>query len=197
MRRQKAIQQHGKISGEEDFNYFMTILYSSDQLNILGYHRVLKSLNNLSKDNFIKALESTMSIRELSKNDQLKPKAKNHLSLIFKDSRFECKFKTVVINNNDPVKGLDVQILSDNVLEKILGIKDLKNDERIDFVGGVEGIDKVVKRCNEDCLAGFIMNPVDINDLFKVADAGLIMPPKSTWFEPKPRSGFVVRKFFD
>lgn len=104
-------------------------------------------------------------------------------------------FNLDTIPKNDPIKSLDVQLLNDIVLEPILGIKDLRTDRRIDFVGGIRGLKELEKRCNEDCKAAFAMHPVVIDDLMAVADAGMIMPPKSTWFEPKPRSGFVVRLF--
>lgn len=100
-----------------------------------------------------------------------------------------------IIPKSDPVKSLDVQLLNDHVLGPILGIKDLRNDKRIDFVGGIRGLQELEKRCQDDCVAAFAMHPVVIDDLMSVADARMIMPPKSTWFEPKPRSGFVVRVF--
>lgn len=103
--------------------------------------------------------------------------------------------KPEFINKEDPIKSLDVQILNDRVLDDILGIKDVRNDKRIDFVGGIRGTQELEKRCNEDSVAAFSLYPLAIEDLFKVADSGMIMPPKSTWFEPKPRSGFVVRVF--
>lgn len=108
---------------------------------------------------------------------------------------YACTIDPKVVPASDPVKSLDVQLLSDLVLSPILGIKDLRTDKRIDFVGGIRGLQELERRCNLDCEVAFAMHPVQIGDLFKVADAGHIMPPKSTWFEPKPRSGFIARVF--
>lgn len=120
---------------------------------------------------------------------------KHQFSMLLNYQWYSCKFPQKLINTKDPVKSLDVQLLNDLVIDDILGIKDVRNDKRIDFVGGIRGLKELEKRCNEDAFLAFAMHPVEITDLISVADAGLIMPPKSTWFEPKPRSGFVVRMF--
>jgi uncharacterized protein (DUF1015 family) len=99
------------------------------------------------------------------------------------------------IDRSTPVSMLDSQILTELILNPVLGIADIRGDDRIDFVGGIRGLDALMKRCSEDCVAAFALHPVTLDELMKVADAGMIMPPKSTWFEPKPRSGFVVRCF--
>lgn len=129
----------------------------------------------------------------------MKPKTKHSCSLFLKEHNkwYNCAVKSEYRSTKDPVKNLDVQILNDLVLDKILGIKDVRTDKRIDFVGGIRGLKELEKRCKDDSVAAFAMHPVEINDLLQVADAGLIMPPKSTWFEPKPRAGFIVRVFDD
>jgi uncharacterized protein (DUF1015 family) len=108
---------------------------------------------------------------------------------------YKCEISNSVIPSDDPVRSLDVQLLNDRILDKVLGITDVRTDKRIDFVGGIRGLKELERRCLEDCVAAFAMNPVEIEDLIKVADSGMIMPPKSTWFEPKPRDGFVVKVF--
>ena len=123
---------------------------------------------------------------------EAKPRNKHEFSLYIKQAWHRCRFDENSISK-DPVKSLDVQLLNDLILDPILGIKNVRNDDRIDFVGGIRGLKELENRCNYDSVAAFAMHPVTIENLMDVADRGLIMPPKSTWFEPKPRSGFVVR----
>ena len=174
----------------------MSIIYPSKQLKIMDYNRVITSLNGLSPSQFLDSL-STHGFKILGKTklDHAKPTQKHRLSLFLYGTWYSLEINDSIIPKSDPVKSLDVQLLNDHVLDPILGIKDLRNDKRIDFVGGIRGLQELEKRCQEDCVAAFAMHPVVIDDLMTVADAGMIMPPKSTWFEPKPRSGFVVRVF--
>lgn len=166
----------------------------------MDYNRVLRSLNGLSSTEFIDKLMKYFDITV--KADQslegVKPKEKHTCSLFLKgDKWYDCRLKSEYIQGNDPVKNLDVQLLNDLVLNNILGIKDVRTDKRIDFVGGIRGLKELEKRCNDDCVAAFAMYPVQIDDLLTVADSGKIMPPKSTWFEPKPRAGFIIRTLED
>ncbi|CDW79948.1 UNKNOWN [Stylonychia lemnae] len=196
-RRDYALSRNSKITGDEDFNYFMSILYPADQLQIMDYNRVLRSLNNLTNKEFIQKLSQFYQVSEHSNQsiEAVKPNRKHQFSLYLKDDKwYNCELKPEY-TQQDPVKNLDVQLLNDLVLDNILGIKDVRTDKRIDFVGGIRGLKELEKRCADDCVAAFAMNPVIIDDLLLVADSGLIMPPKSTWFEPKPRAGFIVRVF--
>lgn len=147
---------------------------------------------------FLDKLKMVFDIEDLKDfhtYDELMPQRKHECTLILDKKWFRCSFKKHLIVHDDPVKSLDVQILNDHVLDDILGIKDVRNDKRIDFVGGIRGLLELEKRTNTDCVAAFAMFPCEVSDLMKVADKGLIMPPKSTWFEPKPRDGFVVKRF--
>eukprot|EP00347_Sterkiella_histriomuscorum_P011131 403373640 len=200
MRRELALKKHGHITGNEDFNYFMSIIYPAEQLQIMDYNRVLKSLNGLSATEFMNRLMEYYDVQVHTDQNlnNIKPKEKHTCSLYLRgDKWYQCKLKNKFLQTNDPVKSLDVQLLNDLVLDNILGIKDVRTDKRIDFVGGIRGLKELEKRCNDDCLAAFAMYPVQINDLLTVADSGAIMPPKSTWFEPKPRAGFIVRMLGD
>ncbi len=174
----------------------MSIIYPSKQLKIMDYNRVITSLNGLSSSQFLDSL-STHGFNIVGKKKLYwaMPTQKHRLSLFLEGTWYSLQINDSIIPKLDPVKSLDVQLLNDHVLGPILGISDLRNDKRIDFVGGIRGLRELEKRCKEDCVAAFAMHPVVIDDLMSVADAGMIMPPKSTWFEPKPRSGFVVRVF--
>ena len=125
----------------------------------------------------------------------MNPKHKGNFSLYLDKHWYSCTFKDEVIDTSNLVGMLDAQLLTDHVLTPILGIEDIRSLEKIDFIGGIRGLGEIVKRCNEDCAAGFAMYPVSLDELIKIADSALIMPPKSTWFEPKCRDGLVVRCF--
>lgn len=121
-----------------------------------------------------------------------KPTAKGTHSMYIGKKWYKLTIKPGLVNEFDPIKSLDVEVLSSNILSQICGITDLRADKRIDFVGGIRGMAELEKRCNEDCVCAFALYPVSIAEVMNVADSGMIMPPKSTWFEPKPRSGFVL-----
>ena len=131
----------------------------------------------------------------LAEEEDPKPTLKGECTLYLGNKWYRLRVKEDRIDKSNLIKQLDSQLLTDLVLSPILGISDLRCDDRIDFVGGIRGLDELVKRCNEDCVAAFAMYPVQLQELMDIADAGLIMPPKSTWFEPKPRDGFVTRCF--
>ena len=203
MRRERAVKAGQPISGEEDFNYFMSILYPSDQLQILDYNRLIKTLNGLTTSEFLERLEETYATVTKIDRDDKRPLRKHTTSLFIDGHWYECEVKQSAIAKGieehgealKPVASLDVQVLNDRVFSEILGIDNVRTDNRVDFVGGSRGIEGLVRRCQEDAVAGFAMHPLSINDVLDVADSGLNMPPKGTWFEPKPRSGFVVRCF--
>jgi uncharacterized protein (DUF1015 family) len=137
----------------------------------------------------------TYEITPIDESADPRPTQKGDCSLLIEKKWFKLRVRPEKLDHSNLIKMLDSQILTDHVLSPILGISDLRSDERIDFVGGIRGLGELVKRCNEDCVAAFAMYPVQLQELMDIADAGLIMPPKSTWFEPKPRDGFIVRCF--
>ncbi len=178
-------------TGEEEFNYFLSVLFPDSELKILPYNRVVRDLNSLSEDEFLDRLQS---VCEIAKDDvPVEPDKKGTFGMFLNDSWYRLKFKDEVLND-DPVKELDVSLLQDYVLEPLLGIKDPRIDSRIDFVGGIRGLGELERRVHSDSVVAFSMYPTSISELFSVADAGLLMPPKSTWFEPKLRSGIFIHK---
>ncbi len=185
-------EEHPDYTGEEEFNYFLSVLFPDDQLMILDYNRVVKDLNGMSKEAF---LEKTKEIFEVVKDSdtQIKPQEKGEFSMFLDDKWYLCKIKKEN-QTKDPVKGLDVSLLQELLLAPVLGIGDPKTDKRIDFVGGIRGLEELERRVKADCAVAFAMYPTSIGELFDVADAGLLMPPKSTWFEPKLRSGLFIHE---
>jgi len=167
-------------------------LFPDNELQILDYNRVVKDLNGLSVDEFIQRIKEVVEIIEVS-NVPISPHQKGQWAMLLDEKWYLCQVKEDFLSN-DPVDGLDVSILQNEILEPILGIQDPRTDDRIDFIGGIRGLKELENRCNTDCKVAFAMYPTDISELFKVADAGLLMPPKSTWFEPKLRSGLFIHK---
>jgi uncharacterized protein (DUF1015 family) len=175
--------------------FFMAIHYPETNLKIMDYNRVLRSLNGLSNDEFLGRVGEAYEIHELEEGGDPKPRGRGECSLYLAKKWYRCNIKADRLDHTNLIKMLDSQLLTDHILTPVLGITDIRGDERIDFVGGIRGLEELVKRCNEDCVAAFAMYPVQLEELMNIADAGLIMPPKSTWFEPKPRDGVVCRCF--
>ena len=179
-------------TGDEEFNFFLSVLFPDDQLMIMDYNRVIKDLNGYSETQIVDELKNLGQVTPLTADDK-HPVQKGDVSVYISGNWYTLSFnKNLMIN--DPVEGLDVSILQNNVLKPLFGIEDPKTDKRIDFVGGIRGTKELEKRVNEDCKIAFAMYPTSIQELFDVADAGLLMPPKSTWFEPKLRSGIFIHK---
>ena len=176
----------GKVQ-ESDF--FMSVLFPENQLKIMDYNRVVKDLNGYDVATFLEELETYCYIG--GSDIPVKPAKKGQVGMYLDGQWFSLEFKTEYLSD-DPVEGLDVSILQKYVLDGMLDIKDPKNDKRIDFVGGIRGLEELERRVNSDCRVAFAMYPTDINELFDVADASRLMPPKSTWFEPKLRSGLFL-----
>lgn len=195
LRRQAAIDAGEQVTGEEPFNFFMTLFYPADNLLVLDYNRVIKSLNDMTHQEFLTALEENFNVRPLADGEDSKVKKRHSYSLYLNNKWYCMEIKEDKIDHSTPVTRLDSQIITNLVLNGILGIEDIKRDPRIDFVGGIRGHEELVRRCQTDCVAAIALHPCSVDELLEVADAELIMPPKSTWFEPKPRSGFVVRCF--
>ena len=186
----KKRDQNPNFTGDEEFNYFLSVLFADDQLMIMDYNRVIKDLNGLSPMQFIEAVSNVYNILSKGTNCQ-KPTKKGQVAMFIDNTWYLLEIKDCY-QNNHPVEGLDVAILQDHVLSPILGIEDPKTDRRIDFVGGIRGIEALENRVKTDSKVAFALYPTSIHELFAVADANMLMPPKSTWFEPKLRSGLFI-----
>lgn len=188
---QKRRKEHPDYTGEEEFNRFLSVLFPDDQLAILPYNRVVKDLNGLSVSEFLSALEKAGFTVSVPQKEAVSPSSKGSFGL-YLDGSWYLVTASMPLLSDDPVKGLDVSILQDRILGPILGIGDPRTDKRIDFVGGIRGLSELERRVSEDMTLAFSMYPTSIKELLSVADAGLLMPPKSTWFEPKLRSGLFL-----
>ncbi len=181
-------------TGDEEYNYFLAVLFPDSQLRILDYNRVVKDLNGLSWEQFLDALAPSFNIEPA--DHPVRPARKGQYGLYHGGKWYRLRANQELLANPDPVKSLDVAILQDHVLHPILGIKDLRTDKRIDFVGGIRGLDELERRVDSGEMAiAFSLYPTSVNELLTIADAGKIMPPKSTWFEPKLRDGLFVHFF--
>ncbi|MCI8372972.1 MAG: DUF1015 domain-containing protein [Lachnospiraceae bacterium] len=185
----KRREAHPDYTGEEEFNYFLSVLFPDDQLMIMDYNRVVKDLNGYSKKEFLEKISEKFGIEE--QKEAYKPEKKGTLGMCLGEQWYKLTAKPEV-TSSDPVAGLDVSILQKEILTPILGITDPKTDQRIDFVGGIRGLSELERRARTDMAMAFSMYPTSIEELFAVADAKLLMPPKSTWFEPKLRSGLFI-----
>lgn len=181
--------------GDEEYNYFLAVCFPDNQLNIIDYNRLVKDLNGLSKEEFLKALEEDFEVT-LKGADIYKPAALHEFSLYVEGEWYALKAKEGRYDDADPIGVLDVTISSNLILDKILGIKDLRSDKRVDFVGGIRGLGELKRRVdNGEMKAALALYPVSMKQLIDIADSGNIMPPKTTWFEPKLRSGLVIHTF--
>ena len=186
----KRRNENPNYTGDEEFNYYLAVIFPSDQLKILDYNRVVKDLNGLSEEEFIKKLSEKFDIVETE--GRAKPDKAYDFGM-YMDGKWYMLTAKDEIKSKDAVKGLDVSILQDNVLIPILGIGDIRTDKRIDFVGGIRGLGELEKRVDSgEMKVAFAMYPTSIEQLMTIADENKIMPPKSTWFEPKLRSGLFI-----
>ncbi len=177
-------------SPDKEYNYFLAVIFPHDQLRIMDYNRLVKDLNGLTKEQFLAKVGEKFSVSPAATP---KPKAVHHVGMYLGNMWYELVAKPGTFDPKDPINSLDVAILQNNLLAPILGITDPRTDKRIDFVGGIRGIKELEKRVNSGEMAvAFAMYPTTLDQLMAVADAGKIMPPKSTWFEPKLRSGLFV-----
>ncbi len=177
--------------GTEEYNYFLSVLFPHNQLKILPYNRVIRDLNGYSVDEFLSKLETCFDVEKA--DEAFAPSRKGTYGMYLEGQWYKLSVKAEYLSQ-DPVAGLDVSILQDNVLGPILGIEDPRTDKRIDFVGGIRGLSELERRVSLDMKLAFSMYPTSIEELFSVADANMLMPPKSTWFEPKLRSGIFIHK---
>ena len=190
----KRRKENPNYNGTEGFNYFLAIAYPDSELEVLDYNRTVKDLNGLSKAEFFKAVEEKFTIEKTLNNKRFKPDSKHTFGMYIEKEWFKLEAKDGTFDENDPTDRLDVSILQNNLLSPILGINDPTKSDRIEFIGGIRGLKELEKRANNDMKVSFAMYATTIEDIMSIADAGKIMPPKSTWFEPKPRSGLFIHK---
>ena len=186
--------QNPDHKGTEEYNYFMAVCFPESQLKILDYNRVVKDLNGLSPEQFIQALRKDFDVKEEG-TAEFRPRHLHEFSMYLGGKWYSLEAKPGRFDDKDPIGVLDVTVLSNLVLDKILGIKDLRTDKRIDFVGGIRGLGELSRRVDSgEMKVAFALYPVSMEQLIAIADSGKIMPPKTTWFEPKLRSGLAIHK---
>ncbi len=186
--------QNPNHQGDEEYNYFMAVCFPANQLTIIDYNRVVKDLNGLTPEEFLAAVGQNFVVEEKG-TEIYKPQALHNFSLYLEGKWYSLTAKEGTYNDNDPIGVLDVTISSNLILDEILGIKDLRSDKRIDFVGGIRGLGELKKRVDSgEMKVALALYPVSMKQLMDIADSGNIMPPKTTWFEPKLRSGLVIHK---
>ncbi|HHW56328.1 MAG TPA: DUF1015 domain-containing protein [Clostridia bacterium] len=190
----KRREQNPNYRGDEEFNYFLVVLVPHDEVFILPYNRVVKDLNGYSEREFMDKVREKFKVEEWLEERLFAPTEKHTFGIYLSGKWYKLTAKEGSFNPEDPIESLDVSILQGNLLGPILGIKDPRRDKRIDFVGGIRGLKELEKRANTDMKVAFSMYPTTIDDLIKVSDNGKIMPPKSTWFEPKLRSGLFIHE---
>ena len=187
-------QQNPNHKGDEEYNYFMAVCFPANQLTIIDYNRVVKDLNGLTPAEFLAAVKKNFIVEEKG-TDIYKPNALHNFSLYLEGKWYSLTAKEGTYDDNDPIGVLDVTISSNLILDEILGIKDLRSDKRIDFVGGIRGLGELKKRVDSgEMKVALALYPVSMKQLMDIADTGNIMPPKTTWFEPKLRSGLIIHK---
>ncbi|MBQ6747483.1 MAG: DUF1015 domain-containing protein [Bacteroidaceae bacterium] len=187
-------KQNPHHKGDEEYNYFMAVAFPASQLTIIDYNRVVKDLNGLTEAEFLNALKENFDIQEVG-TEIYKPARLHNFSLYLGGKWYSLTAKPGTYNDNDPIGVLDVTISSNLILDKILGIKDLRSDKRIDFVGGIRGLGELKRRVDSgEMKVALALYPVSMKQLMDIADSGNIMPPKTTWFEPKLRSGLIIHK---
>lgn len=196
-KKETVLQSGGTYTGEEEFNYFLAVIFPDNQLKIIDYNRVVRDLNGLTPAEFVAALEADFTVTNRGR-EIYKPAALHDLSMYLAGEWYELKARPGTYDDTDPIGVLDVTVLSNCVLNKLLGIEDLRTDKRIDFVGGIRGLGELQRRVDSGEMAvAFALYPVLMKQLIDIADTGRIMPPKTTWFEPKLRSGLVIHALED
>lgn len=188
----KKRQENPDYTGDEEFNFFMSVAFSDDELYIMPYNRAVKDLNGLTEEEFLKKVAEKFVVRQ---GDGSLVQDKHEFMMILKDKYYSITPKEGVFDENNLIDSLDVSILQNNILSSILGIKDPRTDNRIEFFGGEGMLDKIVDRLNDDLKVAFLLHPTQVKDITDVSDKGKVMPPKSTWFEPKLMSGLFVHMF--
>lgn len=190
----KRRQQFPNFTGTEEFNYFLSVLFPDEQLFIMDYNRVVKDLNGNTVQDFIQKLQQKFEVEQYKGQGSYKPAEKHSFGMYLEGKWYKLTAKEGTFDPGDPVDRLDVSIMQNNLMNPILGIEDPRTDKRIDFVGGIRGLAELERRVKEGMKVAFSMYPTTIADLMAIADAGKVMPPKSTWFEPKLRSGLFIHE---
>jgi len=189
-RREQLISYNGK----EEFNYFLSVLFPHDELNIMGYNRVITDLTGNSEKEFIRKISEKFTVEKYSGEGPCQPKARHTFGMYLNNCWYKLAVKPETFDEDNKVDNLDVSILQNNLLTPVLNINDPRTDQRIEFIGGIRGLEELEKRVKEGMKVAFSLYPTSIEELMKVADAERLMPPKSTWFEPKLRSGIFIHK---
>ena len=187
-------KQLGKYTGDEEFNYFLSIIYPDTELKVFDYNRTVKDLNGLSEEEFFSKVEESFYLSKSEGNKPVTPKKKHEFGMYMNKQWFILRAKDGSFDENNSIDSLDVSILQNNLLNPILGISDPTKSERIEFIGGIRGLKELENRADTDMKVSFSMYATTIDDIMNVADNDKTMPPKSTWFEPKPRSGIFIHK---
>lgn len=190
----KRRMENPGYDGTEEFNFFLAVLFADSDLEIMDYNRVVKDLNSLSVEEFLEQVSEKFTVEECKEGERYKPDKKHTFGFYSGEKWYRLEAMEGIFDNDDPVDRLDVTILQKNIIDPILNIKNPRTDKRIDFVGGIRGLEGLEKRTREDMKIAFSMYPTTIEDLMSIADEKKIMPPKSTWFEPKLLSGLFVHK---
>ncbi len=191
---QKRRQANPYFTGSEEFNFFLAVAFPSDELEIMDYNRVMKDLNGYSAEEFMAKMSEKFTVEAYNSEGQFKPSEKHTFGMYLENKWYKLTAKEGTFDENDPVDRLDVSILQNNCITPVFGIEDPRTDKRIDFVGGIRGLEELERRCETDMKIAFAMYPTSLDDLMAIADAGQVMPPKSTWFEPKLLSGLFIHK---
>ena len=187
-------EQNPNHTGNEEYNFFLAVIFPESQLKVIDYNRVVKDLNGLSVDEFLAKLSESFEVKEMG-TDIYKPNKLHNFGMYLNGKWYSLTAKPGTYNDNDPIGVLDVTVLSNLVFDKILNLGDLRTSKRIDFVGGIRGLGELQKRVDSGEMAvAFALYPVTMRQIIDIADTGNIMPPKTTWFEPKLRSGLVIHK---
>lgn len=192
---QKRREANKDFNGEEEFNYFLSVIFPADQLHILDYNRLIKDLNGLSEEDFLKKLGEKFTVEEYKGEGPYHPEGKHAYGFYLNKKWYKVTAKDEALTDKDVLRQLPVSVLTDHVIAPILGIEDQRTSDRIDFVGGIRGLEELERRVdNGEFVAAIALFPTEIDDLMKIADSGRVMPPKSTWFEPKLRSGLFLHE---
>lgn len=189
----KRREENPDYSGNEEFNFFLAVSFPADELEIMDYNRVMKDLGGKTEEEFLLAIGEKFTVEKIGA-DAYKPEARHTFGMYLGKEWYKLTAKDGTYPENDPVASLDVSILQENCITPVFGITDPRTDKRIDFIGGIRGLGELEKRCREDMVVAFSMYPTSLNELMAIADAGEVMPPKSTWFEPKLLSGLFIHK---
>ena len=190
----KRREEKPDYTGDEEFNFFLAVAFPKDELRIFDYNRVITDLNGLDFAKFIEKVSEKFRIESTDSTEPYRPQARHTFGMFINDSWYKLTAKPGTFDENDPVNSLDVSILQSNLISPALGIDDPRTDKRIDFVGGIRGLKELERRVHTDMELAFSLYPTSLDELIKIADAGALMPPKSTWFEPKLLSGLFIHK---